>query len=315
MENTRTIAVIDIGSNSIVLLVAKCHRNGHVEPVNELFAITSLGKEISKNGMLSEDAVKKTIEVSKEMKMIAEREGAEDIIAIGTHAVRVAKNRSEFLVNFNKELHLFPEVLSGREEAKFTYLGATCDMPADKECLTIDIGGGSFEVAFGTKNIMIDAYSLPIGCLSLCEKFNIEKRLWLINDRVAAQNYIKKMLLGIVDPVNTWMRGKKPLVIVSGGTSTTYAAILLGKNLFDRAQVHMKQSSRREVAAVNRTLSRLSIEDRVKVPGMEKERAEVLPGGLLILHEILTFFAFDEFKISVNGIRFGIARDYIMKNF
>ncbi len=315
MSNTKTIAVIDIGSNSIVLLVAKCHRNGLIEPLDELFAITRLGKEVSRSGMLDPEAVRSTIEASREMKAIAEREGAEDIIATATHAVREAKNRSEFLVNFNKEIHLFPEVLSGREEAKFTYLGSTCDMPPDQETITIDIGGGSSEIAFGTRDIMIEAHSLPIGCVSICEKFKMENRLWLISDRTAAQNHVKRMLLHIVDPVNVWMKNKKPVVIASGGTAGTYAAILLGMDVFDRNQIHMKPSSRKEVAAVNRRISRLSIEERTKVPGMEKDRAEVLPGGLLILHEILSFFGFDEFKISANGLRFGIVRDYIMRRF
>ncbi|HPN85355.1 MAG TPA: hypothetical protein PK821_08480, partial [Victivallales bacterium] len=268
MVNAKTIAIIDIGSNSIVLLVAKCHRNGQIEPVDELFAITRLGKEICKNGMLAEDAMKKTIDVSKEMKSIAEREGAEEIIVTATHAVREAKNKSEFLVNFNKEVHLFPEVLSGKEEAKFTYLGATSDMPEDKEIITIDVGGGSSEVAFGTKNIVIEALSLPVGCVSLCEKFNIEKRTWFTSDRTAAQNYVKRMLLNIVDPVNVWMRGKTPTVLASGGTATTYAAILIGKDLYDRSQVHMKTSSRKEVAMVNRRISRVSVEERIRIKGM-----------------------------------------------
>lgn len=314
MANNKTVAVIDIGSNSIVLLVASCQRNGLIEPIDEVFAITRLGREVSTSGFLDAQAVNDTINASKEMRHIAEREGAEDIIAVATHAVRVAKNRSEFLVKFNQELNLFPEVLSGKEEAKFTYLGSTCDMPADRDILTIDIGGGSTEVAFGTKDIMIEAYSLPFGCVSICTKFNIEKRLWLLNDRTAAQSYVKRSLHSIVDPVNVWMRNKTPIVVVSGGSATTYSSILLGRDVYDRDQIHLRKSSRKELSAVNRRLSRLTVEERIKVPGMEKERAEVLPGGLLILHEILSFFNFNEFTISANGLRFGIVKDYAMRH-
>ncbi|HOK05039.1 MAG TPA: hypothetical protein P5270_03405 [Victivallales bacterium] len=315
MSDNKTIAVIDIGSNSIVLLIARCYRDGKIEPLHEVFAITKLGEEVSKSGMLDQQAMYNTINAAKEMKNIAEAEGCNDIIAVATHAVRVAKNRSEFLVKFNQELNIFPQVISTKEEAKFTYLGATCDIEPDKDVLTIDIGGGSTEIAFGTRDIMVEAFSLPFGCVSICTKFNIQKRLWLLSDRTKAQDFVRKSLFSIVDSIYFWLKNKNPLVVVSGGSATTYSSILLGSDLFDRSQIHLRKSSRKELAAINRKISQLSVEERIKIPGMEKDRAEFLPGGLLILHEILTFFKFNEFIISANGIRFGIARDYIIRRF
>jgi exopolyphosphatase/guanosine-5'-triphosphate,3'-diphosphate pyrophosphatase len=310
MPKTRTVAVIDVGSNSVVLLVARLHDNGQIEPINEAFAITKLGKEIAKNGLLEDNAIQKTIDASKEMREIAEQDGACDIFAVATYAVRTAKNRSEFLVKFHKELNIFPQVLSGKEEAKFTYLGATFDMPENKDVITIDVGGGSSEIAFGTKQIMIEAHSLPIGCVSLSEQFNIGKKEW-ITDKIAAKNHIRKNLFHVVDPVNNWIKGKNVTVIASGGTATTYAAILIGKNIYDRNHIHMKQSSRQEASVTARKISRMSIENRIKIPGMEKERAESLPAGLMILSEILGFFKFDKFYISANGLRTGILKQYL----
>jgi exopolyphosphatase/guanosine-5'-triphosphate,3'-diphosphate pyrophosphatase len=314
MAKSKIIAAIDIGSNSIVLLVARCHANGLVEPINEVFAITKLGRELSKTELLADDAMRNTIAAAKEMRMIADHDGAEDIVVVATHAVRAANNRSEFLVNCHREIGVFPQVLSGKEEAKFTYLGASSDISENKDILTIDVGGGSTEIAFGTRQVMIDAHSLPIGCVSLCDQFKIGKGEW-ITDRIAAKNHIRKMLFGVVDPVNTWLKGKTPEVVASGGTANTYTAILAGKHLYDRTQSHMKKSSRKELAVINRKLSRMSLDARIRVPGMEKDRADVLPAGLMILSEVLEFFSFNAFSISANGLRFGILRHYIQRNF
>ena len=160
MAKEKVLAVLDIGSNSIVLLVAKCYPNGTIEPLNEVFATTRLGKGISHTGILSEEAIKYTLDVSKEMQDIAMSEGAEELIITATSAVRNARNKSEFLVKCHQKLNVFPQVLSGKEEAKFTYLGATYEVESENPLLTIDIGGGSTEVAFGTKNIMVGAHSM-----------------------------------------------------------------------------------------------------------------------------------------------------------
>jgi exopolyphosphatase/guanosine-5'-triphosphate,3'-diphosphate pyrophosphatase len=314
MAKEKVLAVLDIGSNSIVLLVAKCYSNGHIEPINEVFATTRLGKGISHTGILSEEAVKFTLDVSKEMQGIAMNEGAEDLIITATSAVRNAKNKSEFLVKCHQKLNIFPQVLSGKEEAKFTYLGATYEDESENPLLTVDIGGGSTEVAFGTKNILVGAHSMNMGCATLSEMFNIGKGEW-IPQRIAAKRFIKKNLFSIVDDVHSWLAGRTPVIIASGGTATTFAALVLKENVYDRKHINSVKVDSKMVAVYARQLSRMSIEERIKVPGMEKERAEILPAGLLILSEFLHFFSFNEIRITANGLRYGVMKHYLQKYF
>ncbi|MFA6291418.1 MAG: hypothetical protein WC637_06520 [Victivallales bacterium] len=314
MAKEKVLAVLDIGSNSIVLLVAKCYSNGHIEPINEVFAMTRLGKGVSHSGVLTEEAMQFTLDVSKEMQSIAINEGAEDLIITATSAVRNARNKSEFLVKCHQKLNIFPQVLSGKEEAKFTYLGATYEVESENPILTIDIGGGSTEVAFGTKNIMVGAHSMNMGCVSISEMFNIGKGEW-IPQRIAAKRFIKKNLFSIVDDVHSWLTGRNPVIIASGGTATTFAALVLKENVYDRKHINSVKVDSKMVAVYTRQLSRMSIEERIKVPGMEKERAEILPSGLLILSEFLRFFNFSEIRITANGLRYGVMKHYLQKYF
>ncbi len=309
MPKEKIISVIDIGSNSVVLLTARCH-NRTIDPINEVYANTGLGEGVTRDGMLSAEAMRRTISVLREMKAISEREGSEDLIVTAASAVRNALNKSEFLVKCHTELNIFPQVLNGKEEARFTYLGATSDIAEDGPLFTIEIGGGSTQIAYGTKDIMIQAHNLEIGSIGVADRFSIGKGAW-IHNWIAAKMEIKKSLFSVVDEINSWLTTRRPIVIASGGTAVAYAEILLKNSIYDRRQINATRSTAKEVSAIGRMLARISKEDRIRKYAVEKNRADVLPAGLLILASILKFFNFDEFRICANGMRFGILRHYM----
>lgn len=309
----KIIAVLDIGSNSIVLLVAKCDSNGNIEPINEVIAFTRLGEGVNKTRNLSEKTVNHTLQVAKEMQAIAEREKAEDLIVTAASAVRNAENRNEFLIKCHQQLNIFPQVLSEKDEAKFTHWGSTLEIESNIHALTIDIGGNSTEIAYGTKEIIEGAHSMDIGCISLTEMFNIGKNGDWLHQRIAAKYHIKRQLSPIERDVQSWSSGKNAQAIASGGTATAYGAILLKQPVYDRKQLNTVSSLTKEASVIGRQLSKMNIEKRRKIPGMEYERAEVLPAGLLILTIILQHFNFEKFRITTNGLRMGILKHYIRK--
>ena len=223
MDAKTKIAVIDIGSNSIVLLIASL-TDGEFEPENEFYTITKLGRDVKRNKILSDDAIEHSIGTVKEMKQIALAEGVSDIIVTATSAVRNAKNRNLFLIKCHQEFDIFPQVLSGKEEAQYTYLGATCDVETDRPIITIDLGGGSTEISWGNSEMMVAGHSLDLGCVTLTEKFNLGKDFSLYK-RIATSHYVKKHIATIGKELKTWLDKRRPLVIASGGTATTYAAI------------------------------------------------------------------------------------------
>lgn len=309
MEEKEKIGVVDIGSNSIVLFIATVFTDGRIEPANEFYTITKLGSDVKKDQMLSADAVNHTISTVKEMRKIALDEGVADLIVTASSAVRNAENRNRFLVKCHQEFGIFPQVLSGKEEAKYTFLGATADVETDRLLVTIDIGGGSTEVSWGTSNMMVAGRSMDVGCVTLNDMFNLGEDYSLYK-RIAATHFIRKQVAAFADELTEWLDNRRPLVIASGGTATTYAAIYHKQTVYDRERIHTTKGRRKDVALMSRTLGKMDLKSRRRLPGMEKDRAEEMPAGLLILTEILRYFQFKRFMVSTNGLRTGILRYY-----
>jgi len=312
MEAKNKIAVIDIGSNSIVLFIAVFTKDGAIEPANEFYTITKLGRDVKQNKMLSDEAVEHSIACVKEMKQIALDEGVSDLIVTASSAVRNAENRNRFLVQCHQEFGIFPQILSGKEEAKFTFLGATSDIQTNRPLVTVDIGGGSTEISWGNSEMMVAGHSIETGCVNFNEMFNLGEEYSLYK-RISATHYIRKQFAPLVQELNEWLKGRRPLVIASGGTATNYAAIFHEQSVYDRERIHTTKGRRKDAVLMFRNLVKMDVKSRRRLPGMEKARAIDMPAGLLILIEFLRSFNFKRFMVSTNGLRTGILRYYAGK--
>ena len=310
MDDKSKIGVVDIGSNSIVLLIATICDNQSIQPANEFYSITKLGSEVKQNGCLSDSAVDYAINTVKEMKTIAEQEGVAELIVTASSAVRNAENRNRFLVKCHQNFGIFPQVLSGKEEAKYTYLGATSGIETDKPLFAFDIGGGSTEISWGTKSLMVSGESVELGCVTIAEMFNMASEFSMYK-RIAACRYIRKQLQPIVEKYHKWIKTKEPQVISTGGTATTFAAMHLKQTIYDRMNIHEVQCTKKDVVHMATEIGKMDMRTRRRLPGMERERAEEMPAGLLILAEVLNLFNFQNFIVSTNGLRVGILRNYV----
>ena len=310
----KIIATIDIGSNSIVLLMASCTLGEKIEFLDEYYSLTKLGAEVKSKKLLSDAAVDRTIETVKELKERAVSEGAEQIIITTSSAVRMADNRNRFLVKCYKELNIFPQVLSGNDEAKYTYLGAITDLNVDPDrpIVTIDVGGGSTEITWGTINKMVEGHSLDIGCVNLNEEFKLGENYYLYK-RIAAERYVRKEFATIANSLTSWLQGAHPKVVITGGTATTYAGILTKKDIYERNHINLLKGYRKEMSAISRKLAKMDIKSRRRVPGIMQDRVYEMPAGLLILTEFLRYFHFKRFVISSYGLRAGILKHYAEK--
>ncbi len=305
--NKRKIATIDIGSNSIVLLIALCSPDGDIEFLDEHYALTKLGTDVKTKKLLSDEAVEHTIAAVKEMKNLAVEEGAQDIIVTTSSAVRIAENRNRFLVRCYKDIEIFPQVLSGNEEARYTYQGAIMDVETDRPIVTIDVGGGSTEISWGTKDQMVVGFSLDMGCISLKEEFDLGEGYFRYK-RLAAIRYVKKEFSTIASSLTAWLGDEKATVIATGGSATTYAAIQLKQEIYDRKKINLTKGKRKELSIISKDLAKMDIKSRKRVPGMVLDRIYDLPSGLLIINEFLKYFQFKRFVISSNGLRAGILK-------
>lgn len=309
-SSKKTIATLDLGSNSVLMLIVDAYPNGEVKIINEYVAITRLGENVMSTRVLGAEAMKRTLDAASEMKNIAFQEGTDHLIVTATSAVRNADNRSQFLVKCRQRLDVYPQVLSGKEEARLSFLGATTNLSRSTPALLFDIGGGSTEIAYGEGGKLFYGESFEFGCVSLGEKFDTLRKITL-RRQIGFQNYIRKILLPVKYKIGDWASENKPTVLVCGGTATCYAAVLKKEGVFNRDMINLTESGRKELSAQLRMIGKMSLKERRKVPGMEIERAEIFPTGLLILSTVLNFFDLDTFKVTTDGLRLGTIRYYL----
>jgi exopolyphosphatase/guanosine-5'-triphosphate,3'-diphosphate pyrophosphatase len=303
------IAVIDLGCNSLVLLVATCMPDGSIEYHNEHYALTKLGRDVKKSGKLSDAAVDRSLAALAELMDIAREDCVDDIIITASSAVRMAENSNRFLVKCYKQTGIFPQVLSGREEAEFTFRGAISEIETIRPIVTIDIGGGSTEISWGMKDLIVAGHSLDLGCVNLNEAYNLGEE-YVLYKRITAVRHVRREWSHIADDLNNWIDGRKCTVVATGGTATTYAAIASRQAMYDRRKIQSVKGRRKELAMISRRLARMDLMERRCVPGIDVDRVVEIPAGLLILTEFLKYFQFKKFTISPNGLRYGILTHY-----
>ena len=167
------LASIDIGTNTILMLIAEIGKDGAMEVLRDEHTIARLGKGVDEKGSIQKETFARISNILKDLRSIARYYNVDRIIACGTSALRDAKNSREFLDFIEQEVNLKINVISGIEEAELTYLGATSDLKPDisgHRYAVLDIGGGSTEISFGNRSCMESAYSIDIGSVRLTER-------------------------------------------------------------------------------------------------------------------------------------------------
>ena len=310
MARENLISILDIGTNSVIMLLAKCSKTGEFSSLTEYIATTMLGENLSNGDDLSEVAMERTVAAISEMVDISKREKVDDLIVITSSVVRNATNRSSFLLECHRLLDIYPQVLSGKEEAKFVYKGVVSSLEIDEPIVLIDIGGCSSEIAYGFKDGMIGASSFDVGTIKIADMFKLHG---VFNKRrkVSAQKHTIQKVVPFHNELALWLKGKEPRVFVSSGTGTSYAAVIKKEYIYDRDQVNQTTSDLKELNIWTKNLGKMTCEERLKIPGLVKERVDTLPVGLLILSTILKIFDLNKFSITTNGLREGVIKHYI----
>ena len=295
-----TVAAIDCGTNSTRLLVT----DGSKKPIERLMRITRLGEGVDANGALSPAAIERTVAVLREFRGVMDRLGATKVRASATSAVRDAANRDDFLDASEAVVGTRPDVLSGLDEGRLAFSGATAELdPIDGPFLVVDIGGGSTELVVGTTEPE-GVYSLELGCVRLTEKFlhhdpprpeELRDALDDVHDR------LEDALVAVPG-----LRGAHRMVGLAG-TVTTVAAVEMGLQHYDRDRIHHFWLTRAAAEDVFRTLATENREARLGNPGLEEARADVIVGGSLALVGVMRFFGFDGCLVSEADILDGLA--------
>jgi exopolyphosphatase/guanosine-5'-triphosphate,3'-diphosphate pyrophosphatase len=302
------VAALDCGTNSTRLLVATGGADGSLQEIDRRMVITRLGAGVDGRRALEPAAVERTLEVLRGYRRAMDEHGVERVRASGTSAVRDATNGDGFLDAAAEVLGAPVELLSGDEEGRLAFAGATADLdPADGPFLVVDIGGGSTEFIVGTTEPE-GLVSVDVGCVRLTERF-------LHSDPPKAEELsaaISVTLAHLEDVARELPAAREARSLVGlAGTVTTVAAVELGLPAYDRERTHHFRLTRAAAEEVFRTLATEARADRIHNPGLEEARADVIVGGCCVLVAVLRFFEADELLVSEADLLDGLARSLL----
>jgi len=294
-----TLATIDIGTNTTLLLVASA--NGRAATVLEERAeITRLGRGIGKNGALDPDAISRTLAVLREFAAAAARHGAR-IAAVGTEALRRAPNATAFLGPAAEILGTPVEVIDGEREAALTFHAVVASFPDLQagSLAVIDIGGGSTEIVLAVGGEVRFRTSLPLGSVRLTEAF-IHQDPPTTAERAAIVDAIDSAIRGVPFPP------EPPALVGVAGTVTSLAAMAMALASYDPARVHGYRLSRPDLGRQIERLGTATQAERERMVGLDPRRADVILAGALILDRIAAAAGVADVRVSDRGIRWGL---------
>jgi exopolyphosphatase/guanosine-5'-triphosphate,3'-diphosphate pyrophosphatase len=299
------VAVVDIGSNSTRLLLAEVVDGRVTEELDRRSDVTRLGAGVDAGGRLSEEAMDRVFATLDEYSEAIEEHGAEVKLAVLTSAVRDSDNGEEFAEQVRARYGLEPHVLSGDQEARLTFLGATSERdPSDSTpTLVIDIGGGSTELVIGAGKEVRFHVSTQTGVVRQTERH-------LADDpppAPALEALASDVRSIIGDAVPARHRDSVKRGIAVAGTATSLAAIAQELEPYDPRRVHGYALSREECERILERLASIPLAERREVPGLHPDRAPTIVAGVVILREVLAWFGLSRVEVSEHDILRGAA--------
>lgn len=300
----KRFAAVDIGTNTILLLAAELGRGGTFRVLEDRAEITRLGAGVDRTRRIGPDGVGRSLEVLRDYVARCRKLGVDEIVAVGTSAIRDARNSGELKARLKAELGLDLRVLTGAEEAAYSYLAVEKGLALKAEdLLVVDVGGGSTELVWGRGGAIHRWASLDMGSVRLTERF-------LFSDPVREEEcgqLIHAMDHELERSLAGWAAaGGSPAMVGIAGTFTTLAAIAKGLSRYSHSEVHGGNLSRAEIQRQIGLFKTKAIAGRNGIPGLEPKRADVILAGAMLIDRIMAHFRIARVTVSDQGIRYGL---------
>ena len=300
------IGVVDLGTNSTRLLVAEVDGQGGLRELERRTNVTRLGEGVEASGRLAEAAMERVEQALAAYRELVDRHGATRVVGVATSAMRDAANGPGFRQRLAERFGVDARTISGDEEARLTFLGATAGRPSMQETLVIDIGGGSTELVVGRP---ADAPGFHVST-RMGSVRHTERRLHddpPAPDQLAALSADARAVLQAGVPAG--VRQRVATGIAVAGTATSLAAIDQELDPYDPDRVHGYRLSLEACRRLLRRLAGLPLDERRRVPGLHPDRAPTIVAGAAILTQAVEAFDLDEVEISEADILHGAALD------
>jgi exopolyphosphatase/guanosine-5'-triphosphate,3'-diphosphate pyrophosphatase len=296
------VGVVDCGTNSIRLLIADIEGNNFREVTRQM-QVVRLGQGVDETNQFHPDALERTFAAVDLYAAEIVRRGVEKIRFCATSATRDATNRNIFIDGVKERLGIEPEVISGDEEARLSFAGATREFNrTDGPFLVVDIGGGSTEFVLGTDTVE-SAISVNIGCVRMSER-HFHNDPPTADEIAIARSDIQNAI--DIAAASVDIKSAKTLVCVAG-TATTVAAAALNLPEYDRHAIHLSRISADQVHAVSDRFLTMTRDERAALGYMHPGRVDVITAGSLVLSKIIKATGAKEFVASENDILDGMA--------
>ena len=290
-------ATIDIGTNSVLLLIGKALPDKNVRIIEDHATVTRIGQNLSKTNLISEESSVRTLDCLIQYSKLCAKHSVTNVAIVGTYALRQAKNSENFLREVKNATGWEIEIISPEREAQLTFNASTHDF--GENIIVIDIGGGSTE--FICKN---NWKSFSIGCVNLTENYikNDPPNDHEINElRTHVHNLFNLQL----DPLS-YAHPHDRVFVATAGTATTLMAMKLELRNYSAEKVHGQELKLTDLRNIIDLLKSKSINDRKNLIGLAPERADIILPGALILHEAMSYLGFTSVTISDRGVRYGL---------
>ena len=314
----RSVGVVDCGTNSTRLIVVA--PDGTV--LQREMRITRLGEGVDATHAMAPAAIDRTLRVLRDYRSVMDDRGVGRTRVVATSAARDAHNAEEFMARAAGIMGVRPEVLSGDEEGRYSFDGATAHLPTYWEetgrVLVVDIGGGSTELAAGYPPsdaghgaAGVATRSLDIGCVRVTERF--------LSHDPPRRDELAAARAAVADQL-ALARGALPALLPEGllvglaGTVSTLACLQLGAAVYDRNRIHHTVLWRDDIERWLHTLARESAKSRLAHPGMIEGREDVIVGGAVVLAEVMVAFDRASCLVSEDDILDGLAADLLRRD-
>src|SRR5687768_5170687 len=298
------IAVIDVGTNSIHMVLAEVLPDFTYKILDRFKDMARLGDGAFADQRLSDEAIARGLSVIGRLVTLAKNKGYDRIIAVATSAVREAKNGGDFIDLVKEQTGLRIRVISGAEEARLIFLGIKNSVPmTEQPALAIDVGGGSVEVMAGNRDQLLHAKSLKLGAIRLADQFlkrtpPSDRMLRELEDLVTGQ------LAGTLESFKT--KRFESLIATSGMAANLAEVIHLRRTNRPLPQLNLATVSLKEVKEIEQVLRRSTIKERQAIPGLDPKRVDTLFPATLVLRRLMELVGRDELILCDKAIREGI---------
>ncbi|MBQ9424138.1 MAG: Ppx/GppA family phosphatase, partial [Pyramidobacter sp.] len=297
----RRKAIIDVGTNSIKFCLAEETGNGSYSVVKDTNDIARLGEGLKETGLIGPEPLERNAQSVANFAAEAKAAGADEVVAVGTMALRTAKNAAAFIARVKELCGVELKVLSGEEEAQYSYVAVMSGIEgaADADLVTMDTGGGSTEFVFGTAGKIVRKFSLNVGAVRFTEQYL--SQMPVAAEKLAeAQAQIKKELSegGVSGPVK--------FLVGMGGTVTSMASVKHKMAKYDPDVIQGSTLTLDDINAQIADYAAKTLDQRREIVGLQPKRADVILAGACIVKAVLELTGAHELTVSDRSLRHGL---------